>query len=134
MAAMLRISRLADYGTIIMGALATEQELLSATQLAEKTKVSQPTTMKLLKQLSEAELVKSVRGANGGYQLVAAPEQISVAAIIAAIDGQPALTECGSANSSCAHEAYCGLKGNWQKINQKVNQVLEEYSLADMLQ
>ena len=67
---MLRISKLTDYGTVILACLAQQPDrMLTATEVAERTKVGLPTVSKLLKKLQRAGLVASTRGSHGGYQL-----------------------------------------------------------------
>jgi Rrf2 family protein len=83
---MLRISRLTDYATVILASLAGGG-LASATDIAGRTHIGLPTVSKLLKELQHAGLVRSVRGARGGYQLARAPAAISAAAIIDAVEG-----------------------------------------------
>lgn len=130
---MLKISRLADYAAVVMHFLAThELEQASANLIAERTSLAQPTVSKVLKLLNEAGLVDSVRGVNGGYHLSRTPKEISVAEIIAAIDGAPALTQC--CEGVCEIDHRCGLRGNWQFINRLVIDVLKSISLKDMLQ
>ena len=130
---MLRISKLADYGTVIMNYLALHPEgVFSAAQIAQHTHVTAPTVSKLLKLLLEAGLVYSVRGAEGGYRLSSPAEEISLIQVISAIDGSPNLTECCTPSSLCAQEAVCGVKSNWQAINHFIMNLLEGLSIADM--
>lgn len=130
---MLKISKLADYATVIMGHLAQHQaESQSATEVAEATKIPVPTVSKVLKLLNEAGLVVSVRGPSGGYHLKMVPSAISVGAIIAAIDGKPAITECSQQHSGCILESSCGHRANWRKINRAVINLLNKISLAEM--
>jgi len=130
---MIRISKLADYGTVVLSHLADDpRQRLSAAQVAEVTEIPIPTVSKLLKQLNEAELVSSTRGANGGYQLARAPQEITVAEIISAIDGQLAMTDCSKSIENCVHLDKCGLRHNWQHINNMIVMLLEQLSLADM--
>lgn len=129
---MLKISRLADYATTVMTILASRQECFSAAQIARATPLSMATVSKVLKLLNESKLVNSERGVNGGYQLARPPGAISIAEIITAIDGRPAMTECGRSENQCKHDAVCGLRNNWQLINKLVFKVLDSLSLADM--
>lgn len=132
---MLRISKLTDYATVLMAALARrEQDCVSASQLAEDTRLELPTTAKVLKTLAKSGLVRSVRGVNGGYQLAQAPEELSVASIVRAMEGPIALTECSLEQGLCAHESQCTLRGNWQRIGQAVEQALEGLTLSDLYQ
>ena len=132
---MLRISKLTDYATVLMAALAQrEQDCVPASQLAEHTRLELPTVAKVLKTLAKSGLVRSIRGVNGGYQLASSPEDVSVASIVRAMEGPIALTECSLESGLCAHEAQCTLRGNWQRIGQAVEQALEDLTLSDLYQ
>src|SRR2546429_8933450 len=66
---MLRISRLTDYATVLLAALASEPDRVqTAAALAGQTHIAPPTVCKLLKQLQRAGLVTSTRGLHGGGQ------------------------------------------------------------------
>lgn len=130
---MLRISKLTDYATVLLAELVHRpHECLPARRLAELTRLEQPTVAKVLKTLARAGLVNSVRGVNGGYKLADAPEDISVACIIKAMEGPIALTECALEPGLCLHESDCDLRGNWRKIGQAVENALSALSLADL--
>lgn len=132
---MLKISRLADYGMVLMHNLAKyESAKLNAKQLADRSRVPLPTVSKLLKRLCEAGLVESERGVQGGYRLNRAPQHISVSDVITAIDGGIALTDCTLLQTTCSLIDHCELRGNWQYINNQVSQLLSEISIVDMQQ
>src|ERR1700716_4080555 len=85
---MLRISKLTDYATVILAALAEQPEhVRTATALAEETHIAAPTVSKLLKQLQRAGLVASTRGLHGGYQLPRPGTPIRAAATLDALVG-----------------------------------------------
>ncbi|MGY6629985.1 MAG: SUF system Fe-S cluster assembly regulator [Wenzhouxiangella sp.] len=131
---MLRISKLTDYATLLLGALARRSgACLPASVLAEETRLEPPTVAKVLKTLARSELVGSVRGVNGGYRLNLPANQISVAAIVRAMEGPIALTECSLEPGLCTHEASCQLSGNWRRIGEAVERTLESLSLADLI-
>jgi FeS assembly SUF system regulator len=130
---MLRISKLTDYATVILGALAAEPtRLQTAAELAERTHVSAPTVSKLLKQLQRARLVTSSRGLHGGYRLARPAREISAAAMLDALDGPVALTACSDEHSHCGIESTCSVGGSWQRVNRAIRQSLEEITLADL--
>lgn len=132
---MLRVSKLTDYATVVMAALAQDADSVrSAQELAERVRLEAPTVSKLLKQLAQAGLVASYRGANGGYRLARAPAQISVAEIVVAIEGPIGMTECGVHAGQCGQESHCEIRVNWQQINRTIEQALQSVTLADMLQ
>lgn len=131
---MLRISKLTDYATVLMAALARHQhQCVPASQLADQTRLEVPTVAKVLKTLGRSGLVSSIRGVNGGYRLNATVEEISVADIVRAMEGPIALTECGLEAGLCSHETNCHLRGNWQRIGMAVEDALERLSLADLI-
>lgn len=130
---MLRISKLTDYATVVMAALAERpDERLSATRLSEITRLETPTVAKVLKALAGSDLVIAYRGVQGGYQLARPAGEISVAAVIRAMEGPIALTECSLDSGICSHEPKCRLRGNWQRIGQAVESVLERLSIVDI--
>lgn len=131
---MLRVSRLADYATGLMACLGEMPDTVaSAGQLAECMDLELPTVSKVLKLLARAGLLKSFRGANGGYRLARPAWEISVADVIEAIEGPISMTECSVAAGRCPREATCGVREHWQRINARVTRVLREMSVADMM-
>lgn len=131
---MFRLNKLTDYATVLMTLLAEQPaQLRGATDIAEAARMELPTVAKLLKLLSRAGLLDSVRGARGGYRLAREPEQISVADIIVAIDGPFAMTECGLHGGLCHHESHCQVRGNWRKIGLAVETALRSVTLSDMV-
>ena len=129
---MLRISKMTDYAIVMMVELTREGETLSAHALADRVHVEVPTASKVLKLLAGANLLQSYRGANGGYRVNRPAEQISVAEVIAAIEGPIAMTECSVEPGLCHQEDRCNLRSNWQRISVAVSQALQDVSLAEM--
>ena len=131
---MLRISRLTDYGTVILAHLASDDaELVSAAEVATATGIALPTVSKLLKALAKAEIVTSTRGSHGGYRLTRDATAISAADVIDTLEGPVAITECSASDSHCDFEAVCNVGGAWQRINVAIRRALDEISLADLL-
>jgi FeS assembly SUF system regulator len=131
---MLRLSKLTDYGIVVMTFLAREPEQLRTTaEVAHATGVSGPTVSKLLKLLSREQLVRSVRGVKGGYRLAREAAEISVAQIVDALEGPVAVTECSSDESHCEQEANCAIRVNFRQINDAIRSALDGVSLAAMV-
>ena len=127
---MLRISKLADYGTVIMVYLANQGEnLCNARDIALHTHLKQPTVSKLLKRLAAAGLLISLRGANGGYRLQREAASISIAEIIYALEDQRGLVECSLQPNPCSLQGVCGIQGNWRLISQAIETALDSVSL-----
>lgn len=131
---MLRISKLTDYGTVLLAHLAANPAgVCSAADVAAATGVALPTVSKLLKSLAKSGLVTSTRGANGGYELSRSPAAISAADIIDALEGPVSITECSSTDSLCEHEGVCSVGGAWQRINVAIRRALDDITLSDLL-
>jgi FeS assembly SUF system regulator len=130
---MLRMSRLTDYATVLLAALAGEPgRVQTAASLAEQTRLAAPTVCKLLKQLQRAALVTSTRGPRGGYQLARPAAQISAAAILDALEGPLALTDCSAGHGNCEIEDTCRVGRVWQRLNLAIRRSLYEVSLAQL--
>ncbi len=130
---MLRIGKLTDYATVILATLAADRtRQLNAGTLAERTHIAAPTVSKLLKQLHRAGLVNSTRGTHGGYQLARDPENISAAAILDALEGPFALTECSVGSGQCGIEHTCSVGRTWQRLSVAIRRSLNEVSLAQL--
>lgn len=130
---MLRISKLTDYGTVVLADLARAPETLSsAAEISARTGVAAPTVSKLLKMLAKADLVISTRGVHGGYRLARSPDSISAAHIIDALEGPVSITECSSEDSRCDFEDNCNTGTAWQKINSAIRSALHEVSLTEL--
>lgn len=132
---MVRLGKLTDYGLVLMTCIARSKApaLRTARDLAQESRLPLSTVSKLLKELLHSGLLASHRGIKGGYVLARDPQQISVLEIIAAIEGQMALTECSSdVTGLCTLESGCPIKSNQQVINQAIRGVLEKVTLSDL--
>ena len=127
---MLRISKLADYGVVIMVYLAKhDTTLCKARDIASHTHLTQPTVSKLLKRLTAAGLLRSVRGVSGGYRLQRLAVDISIADIIDALEGKLGLIECSVEPNPCSLQHVCLIQGNWRLISQAIETALDSVSL-----
>ena len=133
---MLRVSRLTDYGTLVMSQMAGDPgQVFSASDLAGRLGLGAATVSKILKSLARHELVVSVRGQRGGYSLSRSPQRITLADIVDALEEQPfGLTECSAHAGLCGIEGGCRVQANWQRVSAVVRRALESVSLADMLE
>jgi FeS assembly SUF system regulator len=131
---MIRIGKLTDYAFILLGRMASvNTRIHAAAELSEQSGVALPTVSKVLKTLARAGIVRSVRGAHGGYVLAGPPENFTLARIIDALEGPIALTECAITESACQQAASCGVRGHWSLINQAIRTALESVTMADLI-
>lgn len=130
---MLRVSKLTDYATVVLAQMARAPETVhTASDLAERTKLAQPTVAKLLKKFVHGGLLTSYRGAHGGYLLARSPEEISAVDIIDTVEGPFAMTECSLGHDQCELEQVCNIGHHWQRINGLIRSALDDISLADL--
>ncbi len=88
----------------------------------------------LLGNLRRAGLVTTVRGAQGGYQLAKAPEDITVGDIIDATEGPLSISECISDEGCCHRSGECRTRRVWEYLSNSINGLLQSISLRDMLE
>ncbi|MEO6351727.1 MAG: SUF system Fe-S cluster assembly regulator [Burkholderiaceae bacterium] len=132
---MLRMSKMADYGTLILTTMVQEPERIqSAAGIAAMVRVPAPTVSKILKILTREGLVVSLRGAKGGYMLSRPPTQITISHIINAMDGPIGMTECSITPGLCAQESGCPVRANWQRVNRVVLNALDQITLDQMIE
>ena len=133
---MIKLSRLTDYGVVVMSQMAQEiSAMKTAPELAAATGVPMPTVAKLLKLLVKDGLVESWRGVNGGYALTRSIDDITAADIIEALEGPVALTACvDGSEADCGVESLCPMRGGWEKVNRAIRAALEEVTLAELSQ
>ncbi len=130
---MIKLSRLADYGVVLMTRMTEDTDGVHNTlDMSVATGLPTPTVSKVLATLARNGLLVSVRGAKGGYRLGRTPRGISVADIIIAIDGPIALTQCIEHSGDCEVESLCPSRSGWHLINSTVREALEQVSLADL--
>ena len=131
---MFRISRMTDYGVVIMAQLAQATDaVVTAPDIAGAAGLPAPTVAKILKRMGHSGLVTSTRGIHGGYALSRPAAEISVADIIAALEGPLAVTACVDASGEvCSVESLCLIRGCWDRVNAAVGRTLESMSLAEI--
>lgn len=132
---MLKLSKLADYATVLMTYLGRHpSQFVSVNAITSGARLPQATVRKLLKLLVKAQLLESQRGTQGGYRLVRQPRDITLLDIIAAIEGEFAITACTQTKNHCDRESYCSMSQNWQVISRVLIQALSAVTLQDLLQ
>lgn len=131
---LFRLSKLADYGIVIMTGLARRpDQQFSAADIAQDSAIPQPTVSKILKMLARADLLTSHRGAKGGYGLSRPGSEITVAEVITAIEGPIALTACiDEGAGACDIESLCPARANWQRINDAIKGALDGINIEEM--
>ena len=131
---MIRITKQTDYGVVLLTHMAGQPErLYNAPDLAAEAHLPLPMVSKILKLLTREGVLDSHRGVKGGYSLARSPHAISMAEIIAALEGPIAITECIEEVGDCVHERLCPVRSNWHRINEAVLTALQGITLAEMV-
>jgi FeS assembly SUF system regulator len=131
----MRLSSLADYAVVMMAACARHcgQARLNTLLLAEETGIPQPTVQKLVSKLSHAGLLRSVRGAGGGFKLARPAAAVTLADIIEAIEGPIAMTSCvDTGKHDCGLEGSCKVQPHWAMLNGAVRGALANINLTSL--
>lgn len=103
--------------------------------IAKRQNISEKYLEQIVAALNKAGLVKSIRGAHGGYTLRFPPERYTAGQILEIVEGNMSPTDCvGDNGVPCEYKATCASFRLWQKLDAAVNDVLEGITLADMLE
>ena len=138
---MLNLSRKSDYALIALTELARLQRdgggPISARELALRFSLPSALLMNLLKDLARQDLVRSRRGAHGGYELNVEASEISVIDAVTAVDGPVRFAACSSesnhAADGCALEACCPIRWPIVKLHREIVSLLERTTVGDLL-
>jgi len=133
----LRLSTRGHYGLKAMFDLAQHygSEPIPLKTVAERQNISDNYLEQLIAILRKAGLVKSVRGAQGGYILARDPSSITVGDIIRAMEGPIAPVDCVSEvePAECDNADFCITRTVWARVRDRLAEVMDSISLADML-
>jgi FeS assembly SUF system regulator len=130
---MLRVSRLTDYGIVLMSAFADgpARRVRTSRDLAAASGLPAATVAKLLKRLQRAGLLVSQRGLHGGYVLARPATAITLAEVVDALEGPFAISDCqGREPGPCLMQGACPVRGTWRTINQTMRDALAGVTLA----
>jgi Rrf2 family protein len=161
---MIRISKKADYAVYVLGVLAQRTScetpaqaghrapVVSAHELAEKTRLSKALVANLLKNLTRAGLLTSTRGLHGGYCLARPPATITLASILNAVEGPFVLVTCASHDTpadgarignplmplvqsghhDCSYSLLCPSRNPMRAVHARIARMLEDVTLAEL--
>jgi len=131
-----KVSTRGDYACRALLSLAMHADgtPTSVRDVAERTALPQPYLEQILLALKGAGLVRSKRGVGGGYVLAHAPQDITLAAIVSAVDGPIEVGDFGRPhqNGACDHEGQCVLLAVWADVGEHMRTLLEGRTLADV--
>lgn len=129
---MLKVSKLTDYATAVVLFLQKDKKMHSSEYIATGVNLEPPTVSKVLKMLTKAGILKSIRGANGGYEIAKNSDEVTLYDVIAAIEGDTAITECNKIQSVCSQEKECDTRTGWQQVNDDIKNILSKMTIKRM--
>lgn len=134
----MKLSTKGRYGlrAVIDLALYSETEPVSLAAVAERQGVSISYLEQLIAKLKKAGIVKSTRGAQGGYRLAEDAAKISVGDVLRALEGDLNPVDCveSGGESECASYDFCVTKYVWKRISDSINQVVDTMFLSELVE
>jgi Rrf2 family nitric oxide-sensitive transcriptional repressor len=130
----MRLKTYTDYTLRVLIRLAVQPEgLTTIAQIAENYEISENHLMKVVHQLGVAGYIEAVRGRNGGIRLAKSPADINVGEIVRHMEPDLDIVPCFNASSACIIEPACILKGALDEALDAFLDVLDHYTLADLV-
>src|ERR1700758_1342001 len=128
----MQITRAADYAVRVMIHLASlpPGSTVRQSELTKATDVSGHFLSKVLQQLVRGRLIRSQRGAGGGYVLAASADRVSLLEVLEAVEGPVRLNQCLEEGPSCERKAWCPAHAVWAEAQAAVTTVLGSASMA----
>ena len=103
--------------------------------IAQRQGISEKYLETIIKLLVRAKLLSGLRGKGGGYRLSRPPEQYTVGAILQMTEGSLAPVSCLEKDAApCARAAGCRTLAMWQGLDRLIQEYLEQYTIADLMQ
>lgn len=134
----MKISTKGRYGlrAFIDLAIYSEKEPVSISSIAARQDISERYLEQLMAKLKRAGLVKSVRGAGGGYVLARGAEDISAGEVLRALEGslEPVVCAAFHPEEECSVKDSCVTKYVWQKLNESMTQTVDEIKINTLVE
>lgn len=136
---VMRVSTRGDYASRALLSLALregDKTPTSVRDIAERTGLPQPYLEQILLALKGAGIVTSKRGVGGGYVLARPAGEITLGAIVSAVDGPIVVGDFGEphTNGACDHEGQCTLLAVWSEVGEHMRRHLDSFTLEDMVE
>ncbi len=128
----MKITKEADYALRIVAMLAQNGNQMEAKTIAERNYIPYRFTLKILRKMVQAGILKSYRGVSGGYSLNKEPSEITLRNIIEVIDGEISLNGCLSGKDECMN-ANCVIKRSLAGVQKIITEELDKVNFADIL-
>jgi Rrf2 family protein len=134
----MKLSTKGRYGlrAVLDLAVHADEEAVALSQIAERQGISMNYLEQLIAKLKKAGIVNGIRGAQGGYKLAAPAEEISVGAILRALEGNLNPVNCsevGKGDGICSNSDSCVTKYVWKRISDSINEAVDSIKLSELV-
>ncbi|MDX9709137.1 MAG: Rrf2 family transcriptional regulator [Trichloromonas sp.] len=131
---MMGLTRKGEYAIRGMVYLARQEpgKLILVNEIAETVDVPQSFLAKIFQGLTRLGLVRSSRGAGGGFALARPASEISLREVIEAVEGPICANRCVIDASFCGRGGNCTVHPVWHRVQDQVRSILDDVSLAEL--
>ena len=121
-----------DYAIRLVSILCGSKELISASEIARRTGVTLSFSLKILGKLAQSGIVKSYKGANGGYVINKNPKDISLREVVTTMQGPIEINKCTKAEEMCTNpnSAECRFRAFFAQLSREINDKMEKMKFA----
>ncbi len=132
---MLKLSKRVEYALLAVQEMARQPEtVVSAKDVAARFNISFTLVAKVLQQLGHAGYVRSSKGVRGGYVLAVAPQKISIADVIEAVEGRQAIVDCqDETEHDCSVQHCCTIRGPLAILQERITTTFSSMSVAELV-
>jgi Rrf2 family transcriptional regulator, iron-sulfur cluster assembly transcription factor len=130
----MRLTRAGEYAIrcVLYMAMHRDSPIISRKEIAEAMDIPAQFLGKVAQTLAKAGIIAIRQGAYGGYELVKRPEDISLLALVEAIDGEIFLNDCIHRPDSCDRQTICSVHHVWEKARRQLRDTLDGTNLAEL--
>jgi Rrf2 family protein len=131
---MMQVSRKVDYALRAAIYLSSQEPArpVSVKEIAAHRRIPQKFLEKIIQDLIRADIVRSHRGAHGGYTLARSPERVSFRDVIEAVEGPISINVCVNERPECSVLSSCNMQRVWQEGQRRMLEFFADTSLADL--
>lgn len=135
----MKLSTKGRYGlrAVLDLALNSDTEVVPLSEIAIRQNISISYLEQLISKLKKAGIVKSIRGAQGGYLLAKEPKEISIGEILRALEGSLNPVDCSEVvdgGKTCSEADYCVTKYVWMRITDSINNAVDTIMLSELVE
>lgn len=134
---MVKINKKVEYALIILGYLLrkgkAEANLVCAKEVCDRFDLSFDVTSKVMQVLAQNGVLRSVKGAHGGYALEKSPDAITLYELNHMIVGPIAVASCLHEEGECELAGSCNIIAPMMNLNDRIEELYREIKLADLL-